>query len=109
MENIDTEKISISFQEMKTTKTENDFILDIRSPELFHLQTIPGAVNIPLDQISRLYDLPHTGRIFVLCQEGEQSEEIAELLRDADYTAYSLEGGFRQYIRLLARQTMSGA
>ena len=50
-------------------------------------------------RISLLYDLPKDKRICVYCQAGIISEDIAELLRDAGYDAYSLEGGYRRWLR----------
>ena len=73
--------------------------MDLREPDVFRCGSLPGAVNIPLDQLGRLYDLPHDRRICVFCQAGIISEDIAELLRDAGYDAYSLEGGYRRWLR----------
>ncbi len=79
--------------------SENELCVDLREPDVFRCGSLPGAVNIPLDQLGRLYDLPHDRRICVFCQAGIISEDIAELLRDAGYDAYSLEGGYRRWLR----------
>lgn len=73
--------------------------VDLREPYTFQCGSLPGAVNIPLDQLSRLYDLPPDRRICVFCQAGVISEDIAELLREAGYDAFSLEGGFRRWLQ----------
>ncbi len=78
---------------------ENELCVDLREPDVFRCGSLPGAVNVPLDQLGRLYDLPHDRRICVFCQAGIISEDIAELLRDAGYDAYSLEGGYRRWLR----------
>ena len=79
--------------------SENELCVDLREPDVFRCGSLPGAVNVPLDQLGRLYDLPHDRRICVFCQAGIISEDIAELLRDAGYDAYSLEGGYRRWLR----------
>ncbi len=79
--------------------SEHELCVDLREPDVFRCGSLPGAVNIPLDQLGRLYDLPHDRRICVFCQAGIISEDIAELLRDAGYDAYSLEGGYRRWLR----------
>lgn len=79
--------------------SEDELRVDLREPDVFRCGSLPGAVNIPLDQLGKLYDLPRERRICVFCQAGIISEDIAELLRDAGYDAYSLEGGYRRWLR----------
>lgn len=76
-----------------------DILVDIREKLMYEFGTIPGAVNIPLDEIRQLYRLPKDRDIYVFCQAGEVSGEIVELLADAGYTVYNLTGGYRAYLR----------
>ena len=78
---------------------EDDVIVDIREPLMFEYGTVPGAVNIPIDNIRQLYRLPKDKDIYVFCQAGEISAEIAELLSNAGYNACNLAGGYRKYLR----------
>lgn len=80
-------------------RSEDDILVDIREKLLYSFGTISGAVNIPMDQIRQLYSLPKNRNIYVFCQAGEVSGEIAELLSDAGYNAWNLTGGFRKYLR----------
>ena len=80
-------------------RSEQDVLVDIREKLLYSYGTIPGAINIPLDDIRRLYQLPKDRDIYVFCQAGEISQEIAELLCDAGYNACHLAGGYRDYFR----------
>lgn len=75
-----------------------EVLVDLREPYLYAFGTVPGAVNIPLDALGQLYRLPKDRTIYVFCQSGEASVEIAELLDDAGYTAYHLSGGYREYL-----------
>ena len=50
---------------------ENNFLLDVRTPDEFSLNTLPGAVNIPLDELrDRLDELPKDKMIYTFCAVG---------------------------------------
>ena len=77
----------------------NDVIVDIRDKSAFELGTVPGAVNIPMDNIRELYQLPMDRDIYVFCKVGDISAEIVEILTDAGYNACNLTGGYRKYLK----------
>lgn len=81
------------------TDNSNDILVDIREKMMYEFGSIPGAVNIPMDNIRHLYGLRKDKAIYVFCQAGEISGEIVEILSDAGYTAYNLTGGYREYLR----------
>lgn len=80
-------------------RSESDILVDIRDSTMFGFGSIEGAVNIPVDNIKELYKLPKDKDIYIFCQGGEISGEIAELLSDAGYSACNLTGGYREYLR----------
>ena len=75
---------------------EAPFVLDIRAPEQFAYGTWPGAKNIPKDKL-KPEDLHPP--VFLLCQSGIVSLELAEALRELGIEAYSIQGGYREYLR----------
>ena len=77
---------------------DNDLLVDVRDAVVFDCGSIPGAVNVPLAEIRRLYQLPRDKKICVFCQSGEISRNMTELLLDAGYDAYHLSGGYRERI-----------
>ena len=83
-----------------SNRSENDILVDMRDESTFQFGTIPGAVNITLDSIAKLYQLPKDHDIYVFCQTGENSGEFVELLMDAGYNAFNLSGGYREYLRM---------
>lgn len=87
---------------------ENALLLDVRSKTMFSFGSLPGAVNLPLSEIGRLYDLPRDRKICVFCQAGEISRSITELLLDAGYDAYHLAGGYREYIQKVIGPMLGG-
>ncbi len=88
------EKISIE----KYIKTENDILIDLRDKTVCSFGSLPEAVNIPMEEIEKLYSLPKNKRIVLFCQKGDYSGEIAELLSDNGYNVADLTGGYRKWI-----------
>lgn len=92
---------SINIEELELINQNDRVIIDIRSREDFEKETIPGAVNIPLDgfQVSQL-DMKQEKPIYILCHTGERSKDVVDALQLAGYQAFNIEGGYRSYLRL---------
>lgn len=74
------------------------FLLDVRTPAEFAAGHIPGAVNVPVDELrSRLGELPRDRRIAVYCQVGQRGYLATRILRQAGLQAANLGGGFQTY------------
>jgi rhodanese-related sulfurtransferase len=59
-------------------------IIDVRAAAEWATGTIPGSVNIPLEQLrARLDEIPPEGPIVVYCRTGERSSTAASLLEQA--------------------------
>jgi rhodanese-related sulfurtransferase len=57
-------------------------VLDVRSASEFATGHIPGAVNIPMEQVeTRLPDVP-TGPLVLVCEAGKRAEIVAGWLGD---------------------------
>ena len=89
----------INLNDLKNIDFDKVSLVDIRSNEVYQFGTIPGAVNIPATQIQGLYDLPTDKAVYIFCQSGEISGDIAELLCDAGYEAYHLPVGYLGYLK----------
>ena len=90
-----TEKIDIKDYRI----TDQDILVDLRDRTVFNFGTIPGAVNIPVDEIDKLYLLPQSKRIVLFCQKGEISSDIADLLDENGFKTAELLGGYREYLK----------
>jgi NADPH-dependent 2,4-dienoyl-CoA reductase/sulfur reductase-like enzyme/rhodanese-related sulfurtransferase len=74
------------------------FLLDVRTPAEFAVGHIPGAVNVPVDELrSRLAELPRDRAITVYCQVGMRGYLALRILRQAGLRAANLGGGFKTY------------
>jgi len=76
------------------------FVLDVRSPEEFAAGHVPGAVNVPYDQIaSRLVDVPKDKDVVLYCRSGRRAGIAAEVLQANGYTRLShLEGDMNAWV-----------
>lgn len=78
--------------------SKRPFILDVREPEEFRAGTVPGAVNIPLDQLrSRLNELPPDREIWVTCKVGQRAYYACRILEQHGIHAKNLSGGYSTY------------
>jgi phage shock protein E len=64
-------------------------LVDVRTPDEFMAGHIPGAVNIPLQELEhRLRELEPKGQpVVVYCRSGSRSGSAARLLESAGYRA----------------------
>lgn len=76
-------------------------VIDIRKREDYEKETYPNAVNIHWETFrEHLTEIPKEIPIYLICYTGEKSDELAKELREEGYESYSVEGGYRSYLRL---------
>lgn len=81
--------------------TPDKIILDVRDPEEFQTGHIPGAINIPLNDLrSRLGELPKDKEIWVNCRVGQRSYYANRVLLQNGFKARNLPGGYLSYLRV---------
>lgn len=77
---------------------EEDFVLDVRTPQEYAAGHIAGSVNIPLDELrERLGELPKDTAITVMCAVGLRGYIAARILVGHGFKALDLTGGYRMY------------
>jgi glyoxylase-like metal-dependent hydrolase (beta-lactamase superfamily II) len=70
------------------------FILDVREPSETAEWAIPGAVNIPLGELSsRAGEIPRDEEVVVVCASGGRSAQATDALAEAGWNAHDLVGG----------------
>ena len=85
----------ISQEEFLSSPPEGALILDVRTEAEFGSGHVPGAVNIPHDELaSRLSELASTDQpVVVYCRSGKRAGVASSVLLDAGYTnVLHLEG-----------------
>ncbi len=70
------------------------FILDVREPVELAVESVPGAVNIPLGQLrNRLNELPRDREIHVICRSGQRAYYATRILLQNGFKAKNVSGG----------------
>ncbi len=83
--------------------SESVFLLDVRDPDEFEEGHIPGAVNLPLNEIrSRMEELPRDREISIYCGVGQRAYYATRILLQNGYHARNLAGGIRTYKQIEA-------
>lgn len=86
---------------VKMMKDEKDYIiLDVRRPDEFAEGHIPGAINVPNEEIgtAEIAELPNKSQlILVYCRSGRRSKEASEKLVKLGYTNIVEFGGILDY------------
>jgi rhodanese-related sulfurtransferase len=83
---------------LAVSAAEPPYLLDVRTPEEFAAGHIPGAVNIPVDELrSRLGELPRDRQIAAYCQVGQRGYLATRILLQAGFSAVNVSGGYKTY------------
>jgi len=80
-------------------------LLDVRMPAELAVESVPGAMNIPLPQLrARLGELPRDREIRLICRSGGRAYYATRILLQNGFKARNLSGGMlsRSYAQLLA-------
>jgi len=75
-------------------ETENAFLLDVRQPVELVVESVPGAVNIPLGELrARLDELPADRDIHVFCRSAQRAYYATRILLQNGLRAKNISGG----------------
>jgi NADPH-dependent 2,4-dienoyl-CoA reductase/sulfur reductase-like enzyme/rhodanese-related sulfurtransferase len=78
---------------------DSPFVLDVRTASEFAQGHLPGAVNIPVDELrARKAELPADRPIVAYCQVGQRGYLATRLLLQAGYQVQNLSGGYKTYL-----------
>lgn len=70
------------------------FLLDVRMPGELAVESVPGAVNIPLPELrSRLGELPRDQEIRVICRSAQRAYYATRILLQNGFKAKNISGG----------------
>ena len=82
-------------------------IVDLRGREEYERETYPGAIHIDGDGFEgRLGEIPGDRPVYLICHTGQKSDEIAEKLWGQGREIYSIEGGYRAWLRVKLERLM---
>jgi len=79
-------------------ESDRPYLLDVRTPSEFDAGHLPGAINIPVDDLrSRLSELPKEKEIAAYCQVGQRGYIATRILMQSGYRVVNLSGGYKTY------------
>ena len=82
-------------------------IIDIRREADFLRETYPGAKHIYWEEFEAHKDeVPKDCPVYLICYTGERSDELARELLEEGYEVYSVQGGYRAYLRMKLLESM---
>ncbi len=95
-----TDEYSITIEQLADLPESTYVLYDIRDEISFSYGTIPGAEN-PSDIIGQAENgiLPNDKKIILFCMHGTQSVLLCERLRRLGFDAFSLSGGYSEWLR----------
>lgn len=79
---------------------DDEIVLDVRTPEEYAEAHIPGAINVPNEEIGEdaVAQLPDKDQlILVYCRSGNRSKQAAQKLADQGYTNVVEFGGINDW------------
>lgn len=94
------EKITMSEGLARMKSDENYILLDVRRADEFEAGHIPGAVNLPNEEIGteEIPSLPDKAQtIYIYCRSGNRSKQAADKLLALGYTNIIEFGGIIDY------------
>ncbi len=70
------------------------FLLDVRNPPELAVESMPGALNIPLPELrARLGELPRDREILIFCRSGQRAYYATRILSQNGFKARNVAGG----------------
>jgi rhodanese-related sulfurtransferase len=91
---------AVSVSQLRNRPSGVALLVDVRSGSEFASGHIPGAINIPMEEIeARLDDLDLNLPIVLICQSGKRARMSASLLEPCQRQITVLEGGTKAWVQ----------
>ncbi|MBC9935666.1 FAD-dependent oxidoreductase [Leucobacter sp. cx-87] len=103
---------AVQWHQLESELAAGALLIDVRSAGEFARETIPGATNIPVDDLRERHGELAGRRVIVHCQVGQRGHTATRLLRQLGIDALNLDGGFLTWkagVRATATAALEGA
>ena len=88
-------QLSVQWHEVEALQEAGWIVVDVRTPGEFERGAIPGAVNIPVDELrERAGEIPAGAKVIAQCQVGLRGNVATQLLANRGVTVANLDGGY---------------
>jgi len=105
-ENILLDRLRVFYWNETNNIKPGDILLDVRRTDEFSKGEIPGAINIPVDEIrNRLDEIPTDKTIYIYCEAGLRGYLAQRILRQSGFdNVFNLSGGYYLWKTCTAEQ-----
>jgi thioredoxin 1 len=80
--------------DLQAASARGEQVVDVREDHEFAEGHVPGATHIPMSTIPvRMNELSKEDPIWLICQSGNRSGQVADYLTQQGYLAINVEGG----------------
>jgi rhodanese-related sulfurtransferase len=89
-----------TIEQLASALEQGAALLDVREAAEYREGHVPGAVNVPMGQITaRLSEIDRDRPVHVVCASGNRSSAIADVLTARGYEAINVAGGTSAWAR----------
>jgi len=89
---------TVQWSEVDDYRVRGAQFVDVRTPEEFIRGSLPGAVNIPLDQLRERFEELDDVETVVNCEVGQRGHAATLLLNELGIRALNLDGGYLTWL-----------
>ena len=82
------------WNEIEKFQSDGYLLVDVRSAGEYSRGNIPGAINMPVDEIRERKSELTKNKLLVNCQVGQRGHTATMLLKELGYEAVNLDGGY---------------
>lgn len=95
----EVQDLFLSLDQLKQLDEKECVLIDVRDQTAYNHGFIPGAIHVEMNRILEGDYIPPAGKKIILyCLKGIISVDAASYLTEKGYEAYSLEGGYGQWL-----------
>ena len=109
-ENILLQRLHVFYWNELGKLQPEDVLVDVRRADEYAEGCIPGAVNIPIDEIrTRMGEIPADRKIYIYCEAGLRGYLAQRILRQHGYSnVHNLSGGYQLWKTCEAEKAFAG-
>ena len=88
---------TVQWSEVEQYQEAGVQLVDVRTAREFARGTIPGAINVPVDEIRDRLGEFSRDRVLITCQAGQRAHTAVTLLKELGFNAMNLDGGYETW------------
>lgn len=89
---------NIQLHELEKAQEQGAYLVDVRTKDEFSCGSIPGFINLPLNELrSRMSELPKGKEIILSCHSGQRSYIAQRMLLQHGFKVKNLDGSYLLY------------